>query len=200
MAERVSGIARLAKVVALVGALMLSTAAGCEEDLRSLAEDLDIDLEGADEAAEHQRAERAGHHPWDGDEDDLRAWCVAWADTHQSVFKDGYFPGNVRTEDGFSVDYGNMEPHYDIVWEAFHDAYALAPAEIEEQVGQLRAIVAEEMDTLEAYGWNFYDAISDGALDMSVGAAAERSRWITPIDLMAERWCWQDPDLRGPLP
>jgi hypothetical protein len=200
MAERTTGIGRFVRAAALVSVLALSSAAGCEADLRSIAEDLNIDLDGSDELLRHQEAERAGHHPWDGDENRLRGWCVAWADTHQGVWRDGYFPGNFRAEDGFAVDWGNMEPHYDVVWEAFHDASALAPAEVVDQVEQLRIIVAGEMDTFAAYGWNYYDALSDGAIDMSIEATSERARWITPVDAMAERWCWEDPDLRGPLP
>jgi hypothetical protein len=198
VASGTRGWGRLFRIGALAGVLMLSTAASCEDDLRKIADDLDIDLDGADELHDQREAQRAGDHPFGGDEDQLRRWCVAWADTHQGIWRDGYFPGNVRKENGFAVDHGNMKPHYDIVWEAFVDAYALAPDDIHDQVHELRLMVSAEMDALENYGWNFYDAISDGALDMSVQYAAEKARWVTPIDGLAEWWCWEDPGLRGP--
>jgi hypothetical protein len=123
---------------------------------------------------------------------------VAWADTHQGVWRDGYFPGNVRTENGFEIDYGNVKSHYDVVLPALADAYDLAPEEIEPHVFEVRRYVSEDADVLESFGWNYYDAISAGALELSVDASTEQARWMTPIEGLAEWWCWEDPGLRGP--
>jgi hypothetical protein len=196
----VRGWGRLLRVGLLAGALLVA-GSGCVSQLRDFAERYDLDLEGVvSDLNEQQRAQRGGHDPFDGDEDRLRRWCMAWVDAQQGPLRDGYFLGNVRKQDSIQDDPANMEPHYDIVWAALLEAYDLAPEEIKEHLYELGEMIKhEEVGPLARHGWNMYRAVESGELDLGLSYAARKARWQTPIEQVAEAWCWEDADLRGPL-
>jgi hypothetical protein len=188
----------LLRVGVLAGALVVTT--GCFSTIREFAQEHDLDLEDVvGDLQDQRREQRAGHHPFDGDDNRLQGWCMAWADAQQTIWQEGMIPGAFRTQDSIQYDPANMEPHYDIVWRALMDAYDLAPDEIKEHIYEVGELVKQEGEALAAHRWNLNDAVSSGALDMGLGYAAEKSRWTTPIQAIAEAWCWEDPDLRGPL-
>jgi hypothetical protein len=199
MAGGERGWSGLFRIALMTGVLLVATT-GCMSGLREFAEEHDLDLEGVvGELQEQRREQRAGHDPFGGDENRLQGWCMAWADAQQGPLRDGMFPGAIRTQDSIQYDPSNMEPHYDIVWPALMDAYELAPDEIKEHIYEVGELVKQEGAALAAHGWNLYDAVESGALDMGLGYATEKGRWIAPVQEMAETWCLEDPDLRGPL-